>query len=248
MNKLNHSELCLSSSIQKPFDTSLRQKSSDMITIIRHEIMVTMRQAFAWLTPLLFFVIVVCLFPLALGPDKVLLNKVAPGIIWVAALLAILISIGNLFRQDAQEGHLDCLLLSPHSLTLLALCKTISYWITNCLPLIIISPLLGFVLQLEIYEEYALFLTLLLGTPVLCLLGAIGAALVVGIRGHGLLLPVLIMPLYIPVLIFGTGTIMAASAHLPINGYLAILGAIALFSLAFAPLLTGVALRIGVNQ
>ncbi|MHB1948742.1 MAG: heme exporter protein CcmB [Gammaproteobacteria bacterium] len=219
-----------------------------LLTILRHDILLTLRQAFTWLTPLIFFVIVICLFPLALGPDKTLLNQIAPGIIWVAALLAILISIGHLFRNDEQEGHLDLLLLSPHPLTLLVFCKILSYWITNCLPLIILSPVLGFLLQLDTYEEYVLFITLLLGTPVLCLLGAIGAALTVGIRSHGLLLPVLIMPLYIPVLIFGTGTIMAASAHLPINGYFAILGALALFSLAFAPLLTGVALRIGVNQ
>lgn len=221
---------------------------SNMITIIRHEILLTMRQAYAWLTPLLFFVMVVCLFPLALGPDDALLNKVAPGIIWVAALLAILMSVGNIFRNDAQEGHLDLLLLSPHPLTLLVLCKILSHWITNCLPLILISPLLGILLHLQAHQQSALVITLLLGTPVLSLLGAIGAALVVGIRNHGLLLPVLIMPLYIPVLIFGTGTIMAASAHLPIDGYYAILGALTLFSLAFAPLLTGVALRIGVNQ
>lgn len=222
--------------------------ANSLCTIIRHEILLTVRQAHAWLTPLLFFVMVVCLFPLALGPDSAFLNKVAPGIIWVAALLAILLSIGNLFRHDAQEGSLDQLLLSPHPLTLLVLCKIISHWLTYCLPLILISPLLGLFLNLQPQEEYALIISLLLGTPVLSLLGAIGAALIVGIRGNGLLLPVLIMPLYIPVLIFGTGTIMAANANLPINGYFAILGALSLFSLAFAPLLAGVALRIGVNQ
>jgi heme exporter protein B len=217
-------------------------------SIVRHEILITFRQAYSWLTPLLFFVIVVCLFPLALGPDKNLLNKVAPGIIWVAALLAILISIGNLFKQDAQEGHLDLLLLSPHSLTLLVFFKIFSFWLTHCLPLILISPLLGLFLNLNAHEEFVLLVTLLLGTPVLCLLGAIGAALVVGVRGHGLLLPILIMPLYIPVLIFGTGTVLAASATYPINGYFAIMGAFFLLSLAFAPFMTGVALRIGVNQ
>lgn len=216
--------------------------------MMRYEIQMTMRQAFSWLTPLLFFVIVVCLFPLALGPDKALLNKVAPGIIWVAALLAILISIGNLFRSDAQEGSLDLLLLSPHPLTLLVLCKIVSHWITHCLPLILISPLLGILLELQPQEEIALIITLLLGTPVLSLLGAIGAALTIGIRTHGLLLPILIMPLYIPVLIFGTGTIMAVGLHQPVNAYYAILTAIMLLSLGFAPLLTAVALRIGVNQ
>ncbi len=219
-----------------------------MMTIIYHEILTTLRQAYSWLTPLLFFVIVVCLFPLALGPDHLLLKKIAPGIIWVAALLAILLSISNVFRSDAQGGYLDLLLLSSYPLTLMVFCKIISHWITHCLPLIIISPVLGFLLNLTLQEEYALIIALLLGTPVLSLLGAIGAALTVGIRGQGLLLPILIMPLYIPVLIFGTGTIMAASAHQALNGYFAMMGALALFSLAFAPLLAASALRIGVNQ
>jgi heme exporter protein B len=143
---------------------------------------------------------------------------------------------------------LDFLLLSHHSLTLLVICKVFSHWLTHCLPLIIISPLLGFLLHLSPQEEYALILTLLLGTPTLCLVGAIGAALVVGIRSHGLLLPILIMPLYVPVLIFATGTMLAANAHQLLNGYFAILGALMLFSFAFAPLLAGIALRIGVNQ
>jgi len=218
------------------------------LSIIRHEIQLTMRQAFSWLTPLLFFVIVVCLFPLALDKDPALLNKIAPGIIWVAVLLAILLSIGHLFQNDAEEGGLDALLLSACPLTLLVLCKIFSHWLTHCLPLILISPVLGFLLHLQPPEVLALVITLLLGTPVLSLLGAVGAALVVGVRGHGLLLPVLIMPLYIPVLIFGTGTVMAASHQHALSGYFAILGALTLISLAFAPLLAGVALRIGVNQ
>jgi heme exporter protein B len=218
------------------------------LLLLRHEILITYRQAFAWLTPLIFFVIVVCLFPLGLGSDNTLLTKAAPGIIWVAALLAILISIGNLFRYDAQEGFLDQMLLSPYPLTLLVISKIMSFWITQCLPLILISPILGLLLHLNFPQEMALFITLLLGTPVLCLLGAIGAALTIGIRGHGLLLPILIMPLYIPVLIFGTGTVMAAGTPYPLVGYFAIMGALLLLGLAFAPLLTGVALRIGANQ
>jgi heme exporter protein B len=221
---------------------------NSLVNIIRHDVLMTARQAFSWLTPLLFFVIVVCLFPLALGSDSTLLTKAAPGIIWVAALLSVLISIGNLFRQDAQEGALDLMLLSPHPLTLLVLCKTFSFWLMHCLPLIVVSPILGLLLHLNIQEEWMLVMTLLLGTPILCLLGAIGSALTVGIRGHGLLLPILIMPLYIPILIFGTGTIMAANNHYPNMGYFAIMGALLLLSLAFAPLFTGMALRIGANQ
>lgn len=222
--------------------------TNSLFTIMKHEILLTMRQASSWLTPLLFFVIVVCLFPIALGPDSAILNKVAPAIIWVAALLAVLMSIGNVFRHDADDGYLDLLLLSQHSLSSLVICKILCHWITHCLPLVLISPLLGLVLNLNLKQEYVLVITLLLGTPVLSLLGGIGAALIVGIRHQSLLLPILIMPLYIPVLIFGTGTIMAANANLPIDGYFAIMGALILVSLAFAPLLTGLALRIGVNQ
>jgi heme exporter protein B len=221
---------------------------NSLMAMVKHEIRITLRQAYSWVTPLLFFVIVVCLFPFALGPDSQILTKLAPGIIWVAVLLAILLSIGNLFRNDAEEGYLDVVLLSSYPLTLWVISKILSHWITHCLPLILISPVLGLLLNLGYEEEITLLFTLLLGTPVLSLLGAIGAALVVGIRGNGLLLPVLIMPLYTPVLIFGTGTVIAANMHLPVNGYFAIMGALALFSLAFAPLLTGVALRIGVNQ
>ncbi len=219
-----------------------------MFDIIHYEIRTILRQAHSWATPLLFFIMVVTLFPLALGPDEPLLQKIAPAVIWVAALLAVLLSIGNLFQQDAKEGHLDLILLSPHPLTLLVLCKILSHWLTHCLPLILISPILGFLLHLSPYENYALIVSLLLGTPILTLLGAIGAALIVGIRGHGLLLPILIMPLYIPVLIFGTGALMAASAQQPITAYFAIMTALMLLSFAFAPLLTGIALRIGVNQ
>jgi heme exporter protein B len=216
--------------------------------IVCYELKITFRQAFSWLTPLLFFIIVICLFPFALGPGSALLTKIAPGIIWVAALLAIVISINDLFQSEAQAGCLDLWLLSPHPLTLLVFGKICSHWLTHCLPLIIISPMLGFLLHLPAHEEYALIMALLLGTPVLTLLGAIGAALVVGIRSPGLLLPILIMPLYVPVLIFGSGTLLAASLNQPINGYLAMMGVFTLLSLAFAPFLTGVALRIGVNQ
>ena len=219
-----------------------------ILSIIYHETRLTSRQAFSWLTPLLFFIMVVCFFPLALGSDKTLLAKISPGIIWIAALLSVLISMGNLFRHDAEEGFLHVMLLSPYPLTWLVLGKVISHWITHCLPLIIISPLLGFLLDLSTQQEYALIITLMLGTPVLSLLGAIGAALIVGIRSHGLLLPILIMPLYIPILIFGTGTMLAATECQPINGYVAIMGALLLISMAFAPLLTGIALRIGMNQ
>jgi heme exporter protein B len=219
-----------------------------MITIIQHEILTTLRKPHSWLTPLLFFMIVVCLFPLALGADITLLNSIAPAVIWIAALLAVVMSIGTIFSDDAAAGYLDLMLLSPCSLTLLVLCKTLSHWLTHCLPLILLCPLLGILLHLSLDTQITLLITLLLGTPILSLLGAIGAGLTVGVRHQGLLLPVLIMPLYIPVLIFGSGSVLAVQNNLPVTSYYAILGAFALMTLAFAPWLTGMALRVGVNQ
>ncbi len=220
----------------------------NLMTIMHHEILLTLRQASAWLTPLLFFVMVISLFPLALGSNDALLTQIAPGIIWVTALLAILMSVGSIFRNDAHEGYLDVLLLSEIPLTLIVLCKVISHWITHCLPLIFISPFLAILLHLSLHEELTLFITLLLGTPILSLFGAMGAALTVGIRSSGLLLPILIMPLYIPVLIFATGAMIAANLNEPLTVYFAILGALGLITLAFVPLLTSAALRMGVNQ
>lgn len=219
-----------------------------LLTILHHEMLLTFRQAYTWLTSLLFFIIVVCLFPFALGSDSVLLAKIAPAIIWIAALLSILLSVGTIFRNDVEEGHLEQLILSQHPLSLLVLCKMIGHWITNCLPLIVLTPFVGFLLHLTVYQGLAITMSLLLGTPTLSLLGAIGAALVVGTRHNGLLLPVLIMPLYIPILIFGAATGLAVSEHQPLSGYFAIVGALSLFSLAIAPMFTSLALRIGVNQ
>lgn len=218
------------------------------IKITTHEIKTILRSGFAWITPLVFYAMVVCLFPLATGANQETLNDIAPGIIWVTAILATLISIGQLFKNDTEEGYLDLLLLSTYPLSLLALSKIVSHWTTHCLPLILISPLLGFLLNLSAEEHYALIFTLLLGTPVLSLIGSIGAALTAGIRGYSLLLPILIMPFYIPVLIFGTGIIITAHQHEPVIAYYAMMGALVLLSLAFGPFLTGQALKIGVNQ
>jgi heme exporter protein B len=215
--------------------------------ITRHEIKIMFRSTFSWITPVVFYVMVVCLFPLAIGHDQELLNSIAPGIIWVAALLATIISMGNLFRNDFEEGYLDLLLVSTYPLSLIALTKITSHWITHGLPLILISPLLGLLLNLSRAEHCALIFTLLLGTPVLSLIGAIGAALTVAIRGNEFLLPMLIIPFYIPILIFGTGIMLMTHNNEPVSAYYAMMGALVLLSLVFAPLLTGQALKIGAN-
>lgn len=218
-----------------------------LFTLIYQDMLMTFRQAFSWLTPAIFFVLVVAFFPLALGSDNALLAQIGPGIIWISALLAILISISNLFRSDLAEGTLDLFILSGHSLTAIVFCKVISHWLTTCLPLILISPLLGLLLNLSFHQDLLLMVSLLLGTPVLILIGAIGSALTVGVRQGGLLLPILIMPLYIPILIFGTGILMSDDLS-KINSGFALIGAFLFLTIAFAPFLTGLALRIGVNQ
>lgn len=215
------------------------------INIIYFEILQTCRQTYAWLTPLIFFSLVSFLFSVALEGNPVLLKKLAPEIIWIAALLSILISLDGLFRQ---KNNLDLLLLSPQPLTIIVVGKLISYWITHCLPLILICPLLGGLFQMSWHTQWILILTLLLGTPTLCLLGGIGAALLVGLRTSGLLLPVLIMPLYVPVLILGVGTVSTDGMNLTVRSGVALLSALALFSLTFAPFLTSLSLRIGVKQ
>ena len=220
---------------------------SALLTTIHYEILSTWRSAFDWVMPLLFFLIVVCIFPLALGPETQLLKHIAPGIIWVAALLAILLSIGQLFKDDVEDGFFDIVSLSPNVYTFVC-GKIIAHWLLHCLPFVLLSPLLGLLFDFNWQEISALSLSLLLGTPVLCLLGAVGAALTVRLRHSGLLLPLLIIPLYIPVLIFGTSAIMAASLGLALSGYYAILGALVLFSFTFAPWLVSAALRIGVSQ
>lgn len=217
------------------------------LQITKHETKIILRSTYTWITPLVFYIMVVCLFPLAIGHDQELLINMAPGVIWVAALLATIISMGHLFQNDFDEGYLDLLLVSTYPLSLLALTKITSHWLSHSLPLILISPLLGLLLNLSAEELYALIFTLLLGTPVLSLIGAIGAALTVAIRGNGLLLPMLIIPFYIPVLIFGTGIMIMTHNHEPVIALYAMMGAFVLLSLVFAPLLTGQALKIGAS-
>lgn len=166
----------------------------------------------------------ITLFPLGVGPEPQLLARIAPGIIWVAALLASLLSLERLFRDDYLDGSLEQLLLLPTQLPMTVLGKVCAHWVVTGLPLLILSPLVALLLSLDVNTWMAMALTLLLGTPTLSLIGAIGVALTVGLRKGGVLLSLLVLPLYIPVLIFATAAIDAASMGMPIDGYLAILG------------------------
>lgn len=218
---------------------------SAFLGLLRRDLRLGVRRRGELLNPLLFFVLVASLFPLGVGPGPTILATIAPGVIWVAALLATLLSMERLFRSDFEDGALEQLLLSPYPLPLLVLAKVLAHWLVTGLPLLLVSPLLGLLLHLPAEAVRTLPLALLLGTPVLSLVGAIGVALTVGLRRGGVLLTLLVLPLYVPVLIFGTAAVAAAAAGLPVSGQLALLGALLALALSLAPFAAAAALRIG---
>lgn len=218
------------------------------LTIIQRELKIAMRKQAEILNPLWFFLLVITLFPLVIGPDPVLLGKIASGIAWVAALLSALLSFERLFRDDFVDGSLEQLMLVPQSLILTALAKVVAHWLLTGLPLILLSPIAALLLSLDIQLWWALVLTLLLGTPVLSCLGAIGVALTVGLRKGGVLLSLLVIPLFIPVLIFAASVLDAANLNLPYQGQLAILAAILVAALTLSPFAIAAALRISLDQ
>lgn len=203
-----------------------------------------MRRPAQLANPLVFFVIVVSLFPLGLGPEPNLLQALAPGVIWVAALLAAMLSLDGMFHADYEDGSLEQLLMAPHPLSVTVLAKVMAHWLVSGLPLLILAPLLAVLLRLPGEAIEVLILTLALGTPVLSLIGAIGVALTVGLRRGGVLLSLLVLPLYIPVLVFGTGTIDVAMGGASITAHLSLLGALLALSLSLSPWAAGAALRI----
>ncbi|SEK54930.1 heme exporter protein B [Colwellia chukchiensis] len=215
--------------------------------IVKRDLMIAFRHRDDIINPLLFFIIVVTLFPLGIGPESSTLSRIAPGIIWVAALLATLLSLDRLFKSDHLDGSLEQMLLSPQPIFILVLAKIVAHWLLTGLPLILIAPLLAVLLHLHESSYGALMFTLLLGTPILSLLGAIGVALTVGIKKGGVLLSLLVLPLYIPVLIFATSAIDSAAMNLPYNGQLAIIAAIFFASLTLAPFAVSAALKVSTN-
>lgn len=217
------------------------------IKVLRRELKIAFRKSAEIINPLWFFLIVITLFPLGIGPEPTLLARIAPGIVWVAALLSSLLSLERLFRDDYLDGSLEQLMLLPAPLTLTVIGKVCAHWMVTGLPLLIISPLMALLLSLDFKTWEAVAMTLLLGTPTLSFIGAIGVALTVGLRKGGVLLSLLVLPLYIPVLIFSTGAIDAASMGMPIGGYLAILGAMLAGSITLAPFATSAALRVSVH-
>ena len=209
--------------------------------------MLAVRRRSDVLTTLFFFVIVVSLFPLSVGPEMNMLRTMAPGVVWVAALLASMLSLGRLFSNDYLDGTLEQMLLSPQSLSFLVLGKALAHWLVTGVPLVLMAPVLGIQYDLPADALFVLTISLLLGTPVLSLIGAIGAALTLGLRGGGVLVSLLVLPLYIPVLIFGAGAVEANMAGLGYDAHLSLLGAFLLVSLVFSPWATAASLRVSME-
>ncbi|MDR5906409.1 heme exporter protein CcmB [Franzmannia qiaohouensis] len=214
---------------------------------LRRDLMLLMRRRSEVMNPLVFFALVITLFPLGISPDAELLAIVAPGLLWVAALLATLLSLDSLFRADFEDGCLEQLLLSPQPLALLVMAKVAVHWLLTGLPLALMAPLLGITLALPAGSYGILSLSLALGTASLSLIGAIGAALTVGLARGGVLLSLLVLPLYVPVLIFGTGAVQAALLGDALAAHLAILGALLAGALMLAPWAIAASLRISIN-
>ncbi len=215
--------------------------------VVRRDLMLALRGRSEVLTTLMFFIIVVSLFPLGVGPERETLAEIASGVVWVAALLASMLALGRLFSSDYEDGALEQLMLAAHPLPVLVLGKILAHWLVSGLPLVVVAPVLGLQLGLDGETLGVLILGLLLGTPVLSLIGAVGAALTLGLRGGGVLLALLVLPLFIPVLVFGAGAVEAVRAGLEAEAHLSLLGAFLVLSLMLAPWAAAAALRISLD-
>lgn len=215
--------------------------------VIARDLLLAMRRKADVLVTLFFFIIAASLFPLGIGPDTDLLRKIAPGILWVSALLASMLALGRMFSDDYRDGTLEQLVLSPQPLGLMVAGKIAAHWLVTGLPLVLMAPVLGLQFNLDGRTLAVLMLSLLLGTPVLSLIGAIGAALTLGLRGGGVLVSLLVLPLYIPVLIFGAGAVEADISGIDFQAYFSVLGALLAASLPLAPWAAGLALRIALE-
>jgi heme exporter protein B len=216
-------------------------------SVLHRDLLLAMRRRSDVLTTLFFFVIVVSLFPLGVGPEPNLLRTMAPGILWVAALLASMLSLGRMFSMDHLDGTLEQMLLAAEPLGIIVLAKIVAHWLVSGLPLVLMAPVLGLQFDLPQGQLGVLILSLLVGTPILSLIGAIGAALTLGLRGGGVLVSLLVLPLYIPVLIFGAGSVGAEAAGLGAESHVALLGAGLLMAAVLAPWAAAAGLRISLE-
>jgi heme exporter protein B len=221
--------------------------SNAFFAIIRRDLILALRRRSEIANPLLFFILVITLFPLGIGAQPHLLQSIAPGIIWVSALLAAMLSLDSLFRSDFDDGSLEQILLSSHPTSLLVLAKIIAHWLVTGVPLLFVAPLLAVFLGMPTQSIGILLLTLFLGTPVLSLIGAIGVALTVGLRKGGMILSLLVLPLYVPVLIFASNAVEIAGTGLPVHAQINILISIFVMALVLAPWPTSAALKMSIN-
>ncbi len=221
--------------------------TATFLVMLSRDIAIAFRHFGEIFHPLLFFIITVSLFPLAISPEPMFLQKLAPGIIWVAALLATLLALDGMFRSEYEDGTLELLVLSPHPLPMLVIAKVCAHWLISGLPLLLMAVLLAVMLNLPAYAFSAMLLSLLLGTSAMSMIGAIGAALTVGLRKSGMLLTLIVMPLYVPILIFGSAAIQAAVLQITWSPPIYLLGAIGVLCLTLAPFAIASALKISLN-
>lgn len=217
------------------------------VQTMTRDLKMALRNPSSFLNPLMFFVISISLFPIAISPEAQTLSSIAPGIIWVITMLSVLLSLNSLFHYDYDSGVLEQMVISHHSLPLILLAKTLAHWMLSGLPIIILSPFLGMALFINTEGIYILVLTLIIATPCLSLIGSIGASLVVGIKNSGMLLSLLILPLFIPILIFATSAVSQSQSNLPIDGQLYFLGFILILSLLTTPFLSALSLKISLE-
>lgn len=222
--------------------------SSAFLSLLKRDLLIAYRNRSEIMNPLMFFVLVTLLFPLGIGPSSNLLQTISPGVLWVAALLSALLSLDTLFRSDFDDGTLEQMVLSPQPLAIMVTARVLAHWVMSAVPLLLLSPVLATSLNMPGNGIIVLMITLLLGTPILSFIGAIGSALTVGLKRSGMLLALLVLPLYIPVLIFGAGAVDSASAGLPVTGQIYILAAFLVLSLTLAPIAIAAALKMSVSQ
>ncbi len=215
--------------------------------VVRRDLVLAYRRRADVLASLFFFIIVVSLFPLGVGPETNQLRQMAPGILWVAALLASMLSLGRLFSFDYLDGTLEQMLLGAAPLPVIVLGKLLAHWLVAGLPLVLLAPILGIMFDLPQGQLVVLTVSILIGTPTLSLIGAVGAALTLGVRGGGVLVSLLVLPLYVPVLVFGAGAVGAEASGIGAQSHLLLLGAFLVVSLMFAPLAAAAGLRISME-
>jgi heme exporter protein B len=221
--------------------------SSAFAALYARDLRLALRRRVEALLPLMFFVVAISLFPLGVGPEPDRLREIAAGIVWVSALLAAMLSVSSLYAGDLADGSLEQMLLSGQPGALIAGAKAAAHWTVTGAPLVLAAPLIGLLLDMSLPALGTLVVSLLLGTPILSLLGGLGAALTLGVRSAGVLLILLVVPLTTPALIFGAGAVGAADSGLSVSGHLSLLGALAIFTALLAPAATGLALRIAME-